>query len=147
MAVTTAIFGVFLLILVGLEGQLRKLDRSSRVELMTHPENISVLTRLRRDSLDAISYPASFAGELQTPHTLILATDVDTTVVWKFEGSRATRFEYSGAQLAGSWTASGVPTYRIVSYEMPEGGTAVRLQGRDGKERLTVDAIFQPRTQ
>lgn len=147
LAVTTAIFGIFLLILMSLELQLRKFDRTAQVALMTHPESVAVLSRLRRDSLDAIAYPSSFDGQVQTPKTLILSLDTMRTVVWKFYDDRATRSEYMGPQLATSWTANGVPNFRISGYEMPDGTTAVRVQGRDRKERLTIDAILQPRAQ
>lgn len=146
LSVAVAIFGFFLLILAGLDGQLRRLDRSSRMELMTHPENIGVLTRLRRDALDSRGYPAGFAGELQTPHSLILALDPPATAVWKFDGQVATRTEYSGSELRMRWRANGVPRYKVSGYEMPDGSIAVRLVGRDGKDRLIVDEIFLPRT-
>ena len=60
LAVTVAIFGILLLILVSLEGQYLRFDRSVRVEFLKHPETEAVLARVRRDVLDSSSYPLGF---------------------------------------------------------------------------------------
>jgi prepilin-type N-terminal cleavage/methylation domain-containing protein len=147
LVVTTAVFGIFLMILVGLEGHFRKLDTSSRVELLAHPENISVLTRLRRDTFSSHGYPASFAGHIQSPTTLILTKAANVTVVWTFDGHRARRSEYAGFAVSSAWVANAVPRYAIGSYEMPDGAVAVRIRGYDRKGGLAVDEILTPRAQ
>jgi prepilin-type N-terminal cleavage/methylation domain-containing protein len=149
LVVTVAVFGVFLMILVTLEGEYRRFERSRSIQLMTHPDNIAVLARLRRDVLDSAGYPASFQAWTQTEKVLILTLPshlvTARTVVWQFEGGRARRLEHRDGEIHSDWVANAVPEYEIDSFEMPDGAVAVRVRGRDGKGGLTIDQIYQPR--
>jgi len=150
--VALAIFGILMLVLAGLDREFLHFDRQMRVELFLHPEPMSVLARLRRDVLDSRGYPGSFESWTQSPTQLLLyEADPEThkllVVIYDFsEKGFARRLAYDGKEKVADWRARGVPQFTIQSYEMPRGGTAVRLKAVDEKGRLAIDQIVEPRS-
>jgi len=152
LVVALAILGALLMMIVSLQSQMFHFERTMRIELMTHPETMAVLARVRKDVLDATGYPATAGSYVQSPTVLILGgTDErgqPIQIVYDFQRDqmvvRATFHAGTGAKI-GEWVARGVPRYRVSSYEMPDGSTAVRLQGEDRQGRLTIDQIYEPR--
>ena len=149
LAVTVAIFGILLLILVSLEGQYLRFDRSVRVEFLKHPETEAVLARVRRDVLDSTTYPLSFRTFSQSPRTLIVAQSDPSghllTVVYQFGDSDVKRTEFRDDVELSTWIARGVPAYEVTNFEMPDGVSAVRLMAHDAGGRAVVDQIVTPR--
>lgn len=151
LVVALAILGALLMMMTSLQWQMFHFERTMRIELMTHPETMAVLARVRKDVLDAAGYPATAGAYVQSPTVLILGgTDErgqPIHIVYDFEREamavRVILHAGTGAKI-GEWVARGVPRYRVSSYEMPDGSTAVRLQGDRGG-RLTIDQIYEPR--
>lgn len=148
--IAVAIFGILIVVLVSLEMQFVRFDRSTRLEFFTHPEPMAVAARLRKDILDSSGYPATFSTWSQSPSTLILsepregaAADV---VVYDFtEDGLAVRRQYRGGSEIDSWTARNVPKFRIDNFDLPDGRTAVRLYGYDRNGSVSIDQIITPR--
>lgn len=158
MVVALAIFGILLLVLTSLEKQFVQLQLRSRANLMKHPETSAVHSRVRKDILDSSGYPEKHLDFVQGPSVLLLSsTDAEgqpAVIVYDFRtGATARRITYSGEVVTSEWTARGVPRYKIESFEMPDGGVAVRLQAFDFEktksgaevERLVLDQITEPR--
>jgi hypothetical protein len=150
MLAAVAIFGIFLMVLVGLQGEFVRYDRDIRVALFTHPAPLSVLARLRRDVLDSRGYPESEGSWTQTPETLLLDVTGENgrprVVVWDFrKPSIASRIELEGGRTHATWEARAVPAYRIGSWEAPDGRIGVLVTARDGEGNVVVDQIVTPR--
>lgn len=149
LSVTVAIFGVFLLILAGLASQMARFDRTFRIELMTHPQTIAVLSRVGRDVRSSVGYPGSHAGFDQSPITLLLKLPGGElgaeTVIYDFsrEGE-VRRLAFRGEAALPVWSARGTGSWEVSSFEMPDERVAVRLRGRDREGRTVVDRIYQP---
>ncbi len=147
--VAMAVFGILLLVMTVLGSELVRFERSSRISWFVHPDKVAVVARMRSDILDSRGYPASFLGWEQSETSLILtlsgSAGAPRTVVWDFGSPEiARRYEYRAESRVSEWQARGVPDYRIDSYEMPGGSTAVRIQAHI-EGRLVVDRIEQPR--
>lgn len=158
MVVALAIFGILILILTSLEKQFVEMELRSRASLMKHPDASAVNSRVWKDILDSSGYPEAHMGFRQSPTVLLLSTNdakgQPQIIVYDFRtGTTARRLTYRGDDLTGAWAARGVPRYRILSFEMPDGGVAVRLQAFDfvktksgtEVERLVLDQITEPR--
>jgi prepilin-type N-terminal cleavage/methylation domain-containing protein len=151
MVVAVAIFGIFLVVLVGLQGEFLKHDREVRVALFTHPAPLAVMARIRRDVLDSRGYPESMGSWSQSPETLLLdaATDDGTprVVVWDFRDptiARRLELRQDGEQVA-AWEARAVPHYKIDSWKAPDGRVGVLVTAKDNKGNVVVDQIVTPR--
>jgi len=152
LTVIVAVFGVLLLILVSLEREFVRYDRTVALGFLRHPEAEAVTARVRRDVLDAAGYPSAFGSWVQSPRSLLLAAGPSfgesgkaVTVVYLFGEREVQRIVYSGERRVSNWAANGVPEYRVSSYELPDGDVAVRLQAHDRKGELIVDQILRPR--
>ena len=150
MVVALAIFTILLMVVVSLENQMLRFDRSMRIRFMVHPEDMAVIARVRKDVLDAQGYPESAADYTQSPSTLILSVlnenNVLEQVVYDFnEEGMARRVGYLQNVKTTEWIARGVPKYRVSSFSMPNDEIAVRLRGLDQKGALLVDQILLPR--
>ena len=152
--VTLAIFGVFIFILVTVTAEMRGNDRRYPVNFMKHPQVIAVVSRMRKDVLDAFGanpYPASYMTHSQGEKKLIVYSVQQSgfaeTVVWDFsEHGSVRRQSYSVGGVVSDWTARGVPaTFVIDIFEIPNRPYAVRFRAKDGAGRLAIDQIFQPR--
>lgn len=145
-----AIFGVFLLILVSLQAEMVRFDRSVLLKMHDHPDLQSLLSRVRRDVLESVNYPLTFDSFSQSPDTLIVSNvEVDgtvNTIVYDFSQDRvATRHLYRASTLSDSWSARGVPQVRVESFDMPEGVVAVRIKVVSEEGVTIIDRVFQPR--
>jgi prepilin-type N-terminal cleavage/methylation domain-containing protein len=148
--VTLAVFGVFLMIIVGITLEMRKTEAKYPVNFMVHPEVAGLVARMRKDVFDTKYYPATFQTYEQTSKTLILYTLQKTgfaeTVVYDFNtDGEVHRKSYNASQLTGDWVARGVPTFEISSFELDTGQQAVRISAKDKKGVLGIDEIFLPR--
>ena len=147
-----AIFGVFLFMLTTMTEELRRQEVEYPIDFMKHPQLTAVLSRLRRDVIDAFGggpYPPSYNEYAQSDKTLILYTVLGSgsqTVVWDFRTKgEARRMSFSAGMMVSDWKARGVPDFTIGTYEIPNRPFAVRVQAKNKKGRLAVDQIFQPR--
>ncbi len=151
--VVLSIFGMFIFMLTILTAEMRGQDKRYPVNFMRHPQVIAVLSRMRKDVLDAFGadpYPASYASYTQTPKTLIVYTVRETgfaqTVVWDFTTpGEVRRKAYSTGAEISDWVARGLPEFRVTTYEIPDRPYAVRVQATDSGGRLAIDQILQPR--
>lgn len=158
-----AIFGVFLWMLTVMTEELRRQELRYPIDFMQHPQITAVMSRLRRDVIDASlwldpqtgsktpMYPSGIATYTQSPNTLIVYTIMGTgfgqTVVWDFgKQGEARRIAYSAGMVISDWVARGVPKFEISTYEIPNRPYAVRIRARTRKGNLAIDQIFQPRT-
>jgi prepilin-type N-terminal cleavage/methylation domain-containing protein len=154
---TVAIFGTFLLILTTMTAEMRKQEKRYPVNFMRHPQVVAVMSRLRRDVLDAFGtnpYPAG-AGSgkyTQGTKTLIITTLVGggtQTVVWDFTTpTEVHRISYN-VGIPTEWVARGLPddfgaTFDAI--ESPGHPFGVRIMAVDSKGRLAIDQYLQPRT-
>lgn len=151
---TLVIFGIFIFILVNLTAEMRGYDKRYPVNFMKHPQVVAVLSRMRKDVLDAFGadpYPATYATYTQSDKTLIVYSVQETgftqTVVWDFSvPGEAHRKAYSVGGVVSDWVARGLPAQFIVdTYEIPNRPYAVRLKAVDQAGQLAIDQIFQPR--
>jgi hypothetical protein len=150
MVVAVAVFGIFLMVLVGMQGEFLRHDREVRVALFTHPAPYAVLARLRRDVLDSRGYPSSEGSWTQTRKTLLLDAKGDDgsarVVVWDFsDHALARRIELQDGQPVATWEARAVPAYRIESWTAPDGRVGVVITAKDGNDNVVVDQIVMPR--
>lgn len=149
-----AIFGVFLFMLTTMTEELRRQEKRYPIDFMQHPQITAVMSRLRRDVVDAFGpdpYPATFNEYRQSPETLIiysiLGTGFGQTIIWDFrKDGEARRTSYSVGNVVSDWVARGVPQFEISTFDMPSGGYAVRVRARNSKGTLAIDQIFKPRS-
>jgi prepilin-type N-terminal cleavage/methylation domain-containing protein len=151
---TLAIFGVFIFILVTLTAEMRGQDKRYPVNFMKHPQVTAVMSRMRKDVVDAFGadpYPASYMTHTQSDKTLIVysvqSSGFTQTVVWDFSMSGEVRRKaYSVGGVVSEWVARGVPaTFTVGTHEFPNRPFAVRIQATDKAGKLAIDQIFQPR--
>ena len=154
--VAMAVFGIFLLILSILTVEMRAQEKRLPVNFMSHPQIAAVLTRLRRDVLDAHGanpYPRSFQDYTQTPKTLILESVQENggvqQIVWDFREPRVVYRRAWNVGVGSVWTARGLPedfkSVEVDAVEMPRRTYAVRITAKDERGRIAIDRIFQPR--
>ena len=156
MVVTIAIFGVFLLIVTTVSLEMRTNEKRHAVDFMQNPQVIAVLSRLRRDVLDAFGpnpYPGS-AGQgqySQSSKTLIIETIVGggvQTVVWDFSKSGEVHRVSFNVGVRSEWVARGLPpdfVASIDSIEVPGRPFGVRITAADKKGNLAIDQYLLPR--
>lgn len=153
LVVTMAVFGIFLMIIGTITVEMRGQDQRNPVDFQQHPQIIAVLSRLRKDVLDAFGadpYPASFQTYKQSPDVLIVysvqTSGYTQTVVWDFsEPGVARRKAFSVGGVVSDWVARGVPHFSIEGYEIPDRPWGVRVRAFNKKGQLAVDEILQPR--
>lgn len=150
MVVALAVFGIFLMIIVGLTAEMRANEKRYPINYMAHPEVSGVMARMRKDIFDTKYYPSEWQGTEQTPKTLILYTltqgGAAETVVWDFRTrGEVHRKSFNAQQLAAEWVARGLPDFSIGSFSLDTGQDAVRIRALDEQNRLAIDEIFVPR--
>jgi prepilin-type N-terminal cleavage/methylation domain-containing protein len=152
--VATALFGVFLFIVVTLTSEMRRNEKKWPVDFFSNPEVGSVLARIRRDVYDTTLLMPSYDTYTTSATTVILyTTSVDRssteTVVWDFSRPGEThRKAYRANQLSSEWVARGVPVFLCSSCltgESVNGEPAVHIQATDKEGKLAIDEIFVPR--
>lgn len=153
LVVTMAVFGVFLMIIGTITMEMRGNEKRNPVDFQQHPQMIAVLSRLRKDVLDAFGadpYPPSFQTYTQSNKVLIVysvqSSGFTQTVVWDFsKPGTATRSAFSVGGVVSKWDAHGVPQFIIEGYEIPDRPWGVRARALNKKGQLVVDEILQPR--
>lgn len=149
---TIVIFGIFLMMLVSMTSEMRRLEEKYKLSFSRHPQAIALLSRLRKDVLDGVGrnpYPYSHAGYTQSARILIVYTLKNSgfaeTVVWDFSRpGEARRLGYSaGTLLTSEWIARGLPELEVGTFEIA-GRYAVRLRSI-GSAQGEIDQIYQPR--
>lgn len=155
--VSMAIFGIFLFVLAILTSEMRAYEKRLPVNFMRHPQISSVLARLRRDVLDAHGadpYPETFKDYTQGPQTLIIESVQPNggvnTIVWDFSTPGEVRRRAYNVGVATTWRARGVPedfsrNLVVDAVDIPGRPWGVRITARDGKGRIAIDQILQPR--
>lgn len=156
--VAMAVFGLFLAILSVLTVEMRAQEKRLPVNFLRHPQVIVVVSKLRRDVQDAIGsnpYLPEFTSNndkyTQGKQTLIFTTHSketggSQTIVWDFRtAGEVTRRAYN-VGVPTTWKSRGLPeSFEIGSVEFIGRPYGVRIQARDGKGRLAIDQILQPR--
>ena len=150
-----AIFGIFLLILVVVTAEMKGYEKRMPVNFMANPQVISVLSRMRRDVMDASAndtYPASQESYTQSEKTLIIRTLVgggEQIVVGDFtKAGEAKRISWN-VGVPTEWVARGLPddfSATLDAVEVPGRPYGVRIRALDKKGMLAVDEYLQPRT-
>lgn len=154
--VAMAVFGMFLLILGMLTVEMRAQEKRMPVNFMRHPQVAVLITKLRRDVLDAYihdPYPTSFQGYTQSPKTLIVQSLQETggvqTIVWDFRTPGQVQRHAWNVGVPATWTARGLPedfsSVEVGAVGIPGRPWGVRVTARDGKGRIAIDQILQPR--
>lgn len=156
--VAMAVFGIFLLILGALTMEMRRAEQHLPVNFMRNPQVINVLSRMRRDVLDAHGVNAFEVmpppGFEQSEKTLVVESVQPgggvQTIVWDFRTPGVVVRHAYNVGVPTIWTARGLPEdftneLLIDAVEMEGRPWGVRLKARDRKGRLAIDQIFQPR--
>lgn len=157
--VALAVFCAFLAILFILTSEMRAHQKRMPINMMRHPQVSAVVSRLRRDVLDAHGknpyHRTEYDGFTQSPKTLILDTlDSDDwsvlTIVWDFQKAGEVRRRQYRVGKMTEWVARGLPAdfsnlqIDAVKIDQPY---AVRLTAKDKEGRLALDLVFQPRAE
>lgn len=149
--IALTIFGIFLLILTMLTSEMRGYEKRLPVNFMRHPQTIAVLSRMRKDVLDAFGANPFVSHEsyTQSPKTLVIRSVQENggvqTVVWDFRTpGQVKRIAYN-VGIGTEWVARGVPEFTVDAIENDDGTYGVRVQAVDAKGKLAIDQIYQPR--
>ena len=156
--VAMAVFGLFLAILGVLTVEMRAQEKRLPVKFLRHPQVIVVVSKLRRDVQDAFGsnpYPESYGAYTQSAKTLIVQSVVEQTggvqtIVWDFRTPGEVKRRAYNVGVPTDWTSRGLPPEFSNSFEVDAVGIpgrpwGVRITARDGKGRIAIDQILQPR--
>lgn len=150
--VSLAIFGIFLFLIAQLTREMTGYEKRLPVNFLAHPQVTAVLSRLRRDVLDATMpyYPESYEEYSQSDKTLILYSlkegGTAETVVWDFiTAGEAHRRAFSVGNMTSEWTARGLPAFEITNFPIPGHPDSVRIKAIDKNGLIAIDQILQPR--
>jgi prepilin-type N-terminal cleavage/methylation domain-containing protein len=154
--VAMAIFGMFMAVLFTLTAEMRYYEKRLPVNMHRHPQVIAVLTRMRRDVMDATSrqpWQKTYDGYTSSDKVMIIETLVNggtQTVVWDFRTPGEVRRRAYNVGVADEWVARGLPAdFSGLEIEAirtsPAAAWAARIQAKDGSGRLAIDTILQPR--
>jgi prepilin-type N-terminal cleavage/methylation domain-containing protein len=151
LVVTLAIIGVIVVMLASVARDNRKLEQDFKVELLAHPSVSAVVSRIRRDVIDAVDYGDPFSEYAQSDKILILRTagaHGSGAIVWDLrEPNSVRRIEFHGEKIVAEWQARQTLRFEIDSW-LRSGTSApyyVRLLGYDTNDNLIVDQLFVPR--
>lgn len=159
-SVMMAVFGVFLMIFFGLTAEMRGWEKRLPINYMKHPQVGAVLSRLRRDVLDAhmpggMSPWKNRLGKFEMSDKVLILETIQTdgtaeSVVWDFSEPRTVhRHAYVKEFKTSTWTARGLPENFAIDTEAVKIMTGrpwgVRVMAVDEKGRLAIDQILQPR--
>ena len=157
MVVAMTIFLLFLTTLFMLTAEMRAYEKRLPISFRKHPQIAAVLTRMRRDVLDAHGknpYRDSWDGYTASSQVLIVESvqrdGSVQTIVWDFrEAGVAHRRAYNVGN-ATDWWARGLPeeiaTFEIDAVRTSEDAAwATRITAKDKEGRIAIDQILQPR--
>ncbi|HEV7765337.1 MAG TPA: type II secretion system protein [Thermoanaerobaculia bacterium] len=158
-AVSLAVFGIFLAIVFTLTAEMRNWEKRLPINFMKNPQVVSVLARLRRDVLDVHVPPNEqiyldeHDGYKNGEKILILETLLPTglqKIVWDFtEPTVVKRIAYN-VGVPSVWVARGLPPeftsgVEIKAAKFPGRVYGVRLIAKDSNGKIAIDQILQPR--
>lgn len=154
-SVAMAVFGMFIAIFFILTAEMRGWEKRLPINMMKNPQVMSVLSRLRRDVLDAHGtdpYKNEFRGYTASEQVLIIETiqaDGLRTIVWDFRTPGVVRRRSYNVGVATDWVARGMPkglqqiTVGAVSTNAAAWATEIKATDEEG--RLAIHQIYQPR--
>lgn len=150
--IALTVFGVFLMILMMLTVEMRGYEKRLPVNFMRHPQTSALISRMRKDVLDAYGknpFDVVIGDYTQTKKTLLLQSVQENggiqQIIWDFREPGLARRTSINVGIATVWTARGVPDLMIDAVENPDGTYGVRVIATDKKGKLAIDQIFQPR--
>lgn len=155
--VALAIFGIFCAILFLLTAEMRYYEKRLPVSFHKHPQVIAVVSRMRRDVMDAFGrdpYLNSYGEYSSSDKVLILKTVAPTggveTVVWDFREPHEVRRRAYNVGVASDWVARGLPanfsSLQIGAVKTDsDAAWATRVIATDENGRIAIDTILQPR--
>lgn len=155
--VAMAVFGMFLAVLFLLTAEMRFYEKRLPLNIHKHPQVIAVLSRLRRDVMDAYGrspYKNTHDGYVSGNKVLIIETVAATggveTIVWDFRTPREARRRAYSVGNATEWVARGLPpTFSKLEIDAiktdDDAAWAARIWATDDHGRLVIDTILQPR--
>lgn len=155
MIIALSVFTVVFAILLGLTKEIRGHERRYPVNMMTHPQTNAVLTRLRRDVLDAYgSNPyADWNGYSSDGERMLVIESLQPNggvqhIVWDFgTPGTARRLAFNVGNVASDWRAHGIPELKITTVDADtRHAYGVQITAADEGGRLAIDQIYQPRT-
>lgn len=155
--VSLAVIGGIVAIFAILAAEMRSHQKRLPINFMRHPQISAVVSRMKKDVLDAHGsdpYKAAFNGYTQTPKTLIVESVHENggvrTIVWDFrEKGIVTRREFNvGVEV--DWVARGLPETlecEIGAVDDIPGNApvAVLFTAKDEEGRIAISQILQPR--
>lgn len=155
LTITVAIFFVVIAIVMTLQSEMLRFQKTMPLNYMGHPEVVTVLARIRKDVVDAYAYPSQFPSPPgtkiyeQTDKTLILSTLLSTgfseTVIWDFRDAGVAKRVSYNVGTKTEWIARGVPGFTVDSFKLPHGEIATRILANDENGVLAIDQIYEPR--
>lgn len=151
--VAMAIFGMFLVVLAQLTSEMRSVERRLPVNMHKHPQVIAVLARMRRDVMDSLRYLPDYEGYTSSEKVLIVEVLVNgglQYVIWDFQTPGEVRRRSYQAGVPVDWVARGLPqSFSSVDIDAVKVSSdarwGARITAKDGKGRLAIDTILQPR--
>lgn len=159
-AIAMGVFLAIVAILAILTGELLAHQKRMPINFMKNPQVSNVLSRLRRDVMDAWTSPTdpnpylnNHDGYKSGDKTLIIRTVRPTggveTVVWDFSEPGIARRRSYNVGVATEWVARGLPpnfNVAIDAVDVGGGPWGVLLRGTDQEGRIAIEQILQPRT-
>jgi prepilin-type N-terminal cleavage/methylation domain-containing protein len=150
--VAMSVFLMFLAIVATVASEIRRMEKKYPVNFMVHPQVSAVVSRIRRDVMDATKpyYPGSYGTYTQGARTLILYSlqpnGFAQHVVYDFSKSgEVRRLSFNVGVTSSDWVARGVPTFIVTDFPVEGHPTSVRIKAFDQNGKLAIDQIFQPR--
>ena len=152
-----AIFGIFCAILFQLTAEMRFWEKRLPLNMHKNPQVIAVLSRMRRDVLDAASrqpYEKSYGEYTSSDKVLIIETMMPNggqqTVVWDFRTPGEVHRHAYNVGIADNWVTRGLPVdFSNLEIDAIKTGTAsawaTRIVAKDERGRIAIDTILQPR--
>lgn len=158
-AIAMGVFLAIVAILAILTGELLAHQKRMPINFMKNPQVSNMLSRIRRDVMDAYGQPPHFSPYLEThdgytngPQVLIIRVMTDVglrTVVWDFRESGVVRRRAYQVGVATEWVGRGIPPdfnleFDAVAIEGRPWGVLLRVADEEG--RIAIEQILQPRT-
>ena len=154
--ISMAVFGTFLAVLFILTAEMRGWEKRLPVNMYKHPMVATVLTRLRRDVMDAHGsdpYKEEFAGYTASDRVLIVESVQPNggvrTIVWDFRTPGTVRRREYNVGVATNWVARGMPkdlqNMKIGAISTKGAAWATEITGYDDHGRLAIYQVMQPR--
>lgn len=151
--VAMSIMCIFLGILLTLTLEIFRWEKRLPINFLEHPQIIVVISRMRRDVLDAHGtnpYRFEYEGYKSSDKVLIVETLTASggvqMVVWDLSSpGMAVRRAYNVGNVT-QWITRGVPVdFTIQAAEIGERTPGVQLLAKDSNGRTTIDQLFFPR--